>query len=976
MIGSFLGKSIKILAILLGIFIISALVVPNFIDLNKYSQSIVDKIIDKTGKKISIKGKISLSISSQIKLVIPNISIYTGDEKKPENIVEAGALVLRTPLYNFLFGNRSFDNAELQDANINRDNKASHISNLVLLGRTVGLKSFTIKNSILYDRSNPDKPLYNQVNVRVDFLKYGSTKMSGSFLKDNENVNINGQLEEPQQGGGQTVTLSINNQNIDINFQGNVKFLESSGEDLEGNVKIKVRNPSLLVNYLAVTIPILEDMQKLSLDKDINILGDVSYVNNFLEVKNIKISSDHTNGNGSFSLSFVDDSNLKIDFDFDSIDLNQFLSFSNNKGIEVSSSEVFVDTSRMMGGNNFYINPVFMGKADISLKLTAKKVIIQKVALEDLNFRYAVDNNIINEGVLEFNIHNDELSSRFSIANLAFSNVAKDIILLGQFSNEGNNINKTLELFNLTEHVKIQEKSLNYSIKSKIIFAPQEISIFDITGSIGEKGKVSGSIATKQDVINDYKVDLKFSNLNLVSFELPLFQSRLLSLLTDSDDDRYLSKFIWFRTLTSTYNIKLAFDNAELKDNKIIDNLTVLCELSPANMSIKGAVKSSFADGNFILGLTVSSIMPSLDIKMDGNKLDYNVLGELLSNFIKTSADNYQKPDNQIWSDQPLKPFSIYKYAANFDIDIKSLQFREKELKNFNLSARTANDALYIENLAMDIYGGVFQARGNISFFGKLLYQFSFSGSDFKVQDLLNEISPQINAFNGPISFNGSIVTEGRNVKELVSNLGISSNFASASMILNGIDSDMVVDIALEREKIDKDQVLDSLDVSLNKGTTDMLELTGNFKGEKGVIASNNITFKTRFNSSITAIYLDLNTMALSSNTQFLFLPYDDPDPISYNIFVSGNLKGSLGRKTDSTNLIKYVKSAYDIVTAEDILEARKLNKQIERKKKSVIENPNDKNYLYYKLQEQEIAEKDKAEEAEVLKNLDKTKKE
>ena len=396
MIGSFLGKSIKILFILLGIFVISALVAPNFINLNKYSQNIVDKISDKTGKKISIKGKISLSISSQIKLVIPNVSIYTGDEKKPENIIEAGSLVLQTPLYSFLFGNRSFDNAELQDASINSNNRASNISNLVSLGRNLGLKSFTVKNSVLYSQSQPDKSHYNQVNIRTDFLKSGLTKISGSFFKGYEEININGQLEEPKQGAKQTVNLNINNQNIDINFQGNVRFLESSGEDLEGNVKIKVRNPSLLVNYLADTIPILADMQKTSLDKDVNILGDISYVNNFLEIKNIKINSEHTNGNGSFSLSFVDDSNLKINFNFDSIDLNQFLSFSNNKGIEVSSSEVFVDTSRIMVDNNFHINPIFMGKSDISLKLTAKKVIIQKVALEDLNFRYAVDNNIIN----------------------------------------------------------------------------------------------------------------------------------------------------------------------------------------------------------------------------------------------------------------------------------------------------------------------------------------------------------------------------------------------------------------------------------------------------------------------------------------------------------------------------------------------------------------------------------------------------
>jgi glycosyltransferase involved in cell wall biosynthesis len=65
-----------------------------------------------------------------------------------------------------------------------------------------------------------------------------------------------------------------------------------------------------------------------------------------------------------------------------------------------------------------------------------------------------------------------------------------------------------------------------------------------------------------------------------------------------------------------------------------------------------------------------------------------------------------------------------------------------------------------------------------------------------------------------------------------------------------------------------------------------------------------------------------------------------------------------------------HIKGKYNIVTAEDILEARKASKLLERSRMDPIENPSDKDYLYFKLQEQKRLEKEKEEEAAVLRSL------
>ena len=978
MIKEFLVKSIKVLVILLGVFFLAAFLLPKFIDLNSYSQSIVDQISKKTGKKFAIKGKILLSISSQIQVTVPNISIYSGDNLNTQSFIDAKNLVLTMPLYKLFSKNRIFDSAELQEANLNLDNISSNISDLLLMEENFNLKSFTIKNSVFYNQSQLDKQQYREVNLKAYFKKDGTTKINGNFAMDKGIINVIANLEEHKKGSPQILSVNINGDNLNLDFQGNLECLENSELNIAGKIKTKIKDPSLIMNNLVEIMPFISDMTKTSLQAPIEFSSDIIYTKSYFEAKNLLVTSDHTNGSGDFALSLSQNPSLRLNFNFDSIDSNQLLSFSKNETTEASSSEIFVDNSTKIMNDSSYLNFSFINKLDVSIQLTAKKALIQSVTLENLNFNYVVNGGVVADGNLNFEINNDSLNSKFRVSNFKFDKIANTNILLGQFTNEGNNINKTLELFNLKDYINIQEDNLNYSINSKIILAPQEISIFEMNGSIGDNGTLAGSIATKRQAINDYKVDIKFNNLKLVNFELPLFKSRLESLLVNSDDDGYLSKFIWFRTLTATYDIKFAFENTELKNEKI-DNLTVSCDLSPANMSLKGGIKSDFADGNFAVDLTAFSIKPSLAVKIEGEKLDYSVLTALLFDFLKKKHSEDVKVstdaiNSQIWSDKALDVFSIYKYVANFDIAIKSLGISNVNYNNFNLSARTSSDALYIDNLEFGIYGGTFQTRGNISFFEKLLYQFSFSVANLETKTMFADILPKLNVFEGPISMAGSVVTEGQSMKELISNLNMSSNFVGSMVSVDGIDSDEVVDIALQREQLEQDKVLDSLDKALSNGTTDMISLNGSFKVNSGIAETNNTTFKTRFSSSITAIYLDLNTLNISSNTQFLFLPYEDPNPISYNILLSGNLNGELQRKIDNNTLLKYVKSEYGIVTPEDILEARKMNKQIEKKRNFLADDADDNNYLYYKLQEQDLAEKEEAEEAELLKKLNSSK--
>ena len=250
------------------------------------------------------------------------------------------------------------------------------------------------------------------------------------------------------------------------------------------------------------------------------------------------------------------------------------------------------------------------------------------------------------------------------------------------------------------------------------------------------------------------------------------------------------------------------------------------------------------------------------------------------------------------------------------------------------------------------MYGGEFQSKGNISFFDKLLYQFSFSTSGMETKDIIKDIMPSLAGIEGPMAATGSIISQGNTMQSLVSRLNLSANFASPKITLNGIDSDSVVNLALRRKYVHKEKVLEMIDQNLNSGTTDLTRVEGNFKSSNGTISTNNLGFRTNLTNGVFAMSMDLNNLTLSSRTEFIFAPYSPyKENVDFSLIKTGSLKQGLNRSIDKPNLLKYVKWNYSIVTAEDIDAEKELAK---KRLKYLSEDPDNKDYLYYKIQNQD----------------------
>ena len=939
-------KITKILAVLVLIMIIGVFTIPHMINLDRYSRIIAKEIQSATGHKVSIKGKASISISSEIQITIPDFIMMSNDKENSKTFIHAENIILTSSIYNFIFGKKIFHTAELNNAIISN----SEVSDVTLLNKHFNLKLFTINNAHIYDKTGLN---YSTLNIDINFESNGALVVSGKFLTKEREFNISANISEYKSNSSRMLKLDLSSAGAKASFNANLQDI-SNKLSVTGSLKAKIDDPSLLTGYFANTMPFIISMKKTHIKDSIHILSDISYNDGYVEANNFKITSGNTSGDGKIGFSLVDNLNLKVNFNFNSIDLNKFLSFKKEDADQMSFSEDSID-------DDSYVSLDFVQDNDVFVNIVAEELIIHKAALKKFDFNIDIKNKDVKSGSLGFYITNGDDKSTFNVSDVSFQKVGSTNVLLGEFSGNGNNINDTLELFNLQDSFAIAEKNLNYNLKSKLIVSSSEISLFNIIGAIGQKnGQVVGNVTAQLSQIENYNINLKFAHIKLDDFELPLFKSRLQSLLHGSEKDDYLSNFIWFRTLPSAYSVKLIFTDTEFKDEKI-DNLTILCNLTPDNMKLKGLIKSSFADANYSMDLEALSIKPSIKVKVSGDHLDYNIFTSLLSNIVQPGSidksDDLDAPQS-VWSSKELDLFRIDKYTASFEFDIKNIKFYDDIMTNLRLYSHTAGKILYIDNLDFEIYKGHILSTGNISFFDRLLYQFSISGSNIETKNLFASNMPEIDVFSGPISFTSSFIAEGNSPKEIVANLNVSSNFASSGMVLSGLDSDTVVDIALQRKKIPKDKILSSTEKALIQGTTNITGLSGRAKGEKGIVQSNDITFKTRFNSAISAFSLDLNNLTISSHTQLMFMPYEGNSPVSYNIMIRGELKKPLQHKIEDKDLVEYLKSTYDIVTEADIIAARKARKEKKKKKINPIEELDNKNYLYYKLLEQDSNQK------------------
>ena len=960
------SKPVKIIAIIIILAGISVRISAQIMGVDKYSAFIISEITNLTEKKVTIEGEISLKtvpILNTAKLVIPTITITELNEKNSSTFLKANKITINMSLLDFLFGKFSFKSIEIDDYNVNlvssnnetpnnwsfiydalaKKNEFAKINHIKFYN---GKISVVNKNNIfVYDQANLD--------INIDKIK---TDIIGNFFFNELAFNIESSIESLVENDQQAISIKLIHDGTNLLLNGKLTRNDHLIK-IEGETHIHLTKPSFITRYLVKAIPAMSSSPREILKDEMDVTGRLSLERSYFRMDDLKISSKTTNGSGNIEFFLTDNLDLSLSLNFEQIDLSNFIVFDGGSAMKVFSDKILEqNNSSNATDSNSYLNFNLIDSHNIFIDFMAKKMLASDTEFQNIDFTFNTKVGDMKEGDIAFTIKKDQYKTDINLNNLSITDVDGVHLLLGDFSNKGEDINQTFKMLGLQYLIDLDGSQLNYNINSKIIFSPKEISAFKIIGNIGNSGNFSGSIASTRNEINYYNFDLTFNNLEFANLSMPLLEERVSTLINKSQDDNYLSYFRWFRTLSSSYRLKFIFNNSIIQ-NKTIEKITTNCKLFPGSMSLKIDLNSDFADGRYQIDVTANQLKPSLDLKINSINLNFDILKPLLMKFYteddqKNNTTLSSIHTDNVWSDKKLNIFKINKYTTNIDLSAVNLTFKSKNINNFRFIAHTKGDVLFIDNWYLKMYGGEFQSKGNISFFDKLLYQFSFSTSGMETKDIIKDIMPSLAGIEGPMAATGSIISQGNTMQSLVSRLNLSANFASPKITLNGIDSDSVVNLALRRKYVHKEKVLEMIDQNLNSGTTDLTRVEGNFKSSNGTISTNNLGFRTNLTNGVFAMSMDLNNLTLSSRTEFIFAPYSPyKENVDFSLIKTGSLKQGLNRSIDKPNLLKYVKWNYSIVTAEDIDAEKELAK---KRLKYLSEDPDNKDYLYYKIQNQD----------------------
>ncbi len=942
----------------------------HFIGAEKYRTFIISEASNVLGGKTILVHKPlelkTIPILNKAKIIIKDVEV-----KDREEFLKAKEIVLTISLVDFIFGKLTYKSLEINNLDlflsINKDAQNNKTKNWSFLynnenkrNKFFQIKDLQLNNSSLTYKDGDFNFNIQEADISLDLNDTDKIALNGTFsIKDSKYA-----INALKDFASNSLDMNLKEDGTDINVKGKV-INQIDNFSLSGDLEVKLLKPSFVSRAVINAIPFMKGMQKDTLQDPVSIKGDLLLGSNNFQINNLIINSTKTNGTGNIKIAFADTRDFNLNLHFTQLDLSNWFNFGTDNFVNAlakNPANIDATANQQTQEQHSYINFDLIDDESINIVLNAKTIILKNSDINNFKFDFNTNTGFVNKGNLSFDIHDDQYSTSINLKNLNFQNVDNVHLLLGEFHNEGDNINNSLKILNLQDFIDLNGLQLNYNIHSKIIFSAKEISLFEIKGNIGNIGSINGSIASTHDNMSHFNFDLQLNNLSLSDFKLPLIQERGYSLLTKSNNEDYLSYFRWFRTLSASYRFKIALQNTQIKDENI-SSMLITSDLSPGIMDAEINIDSDFTKGIYKFELTATQLKPTILLSSNLEFVKLDKLLELSQYFFNTDNTEQttktflQEQSLNFWSDKKLNIFNIQKYGAKIDLSAKEIQMKNKTLNDFRVLAHTSSDVLYLDNIYFKAYDGELQTKGNISFFDELLYQLSFNTSGMESKKIIDDFFPYLGGMEGKFAATGSVILQGNSPKDLISSLQISSNILAPSMTINGFSSDDIVDLALKRVDINPSAVLDRINVLLNTGENEITNLTGNIQGKKGMLTTNNISFKTRFSQGVFGMSLDLNNFTFSSTTQMAFAPYVGNQIITYNFNKNGSLFNKLNATIDSNNLLSYVKAQYGIVTEEDLQNQQKL---LQEQKRKLAEDPDNKDYLYYKLQQQLDASQNK----------------
>lgn len=844
---------------LIFLLIAAVIIVPSFIDWNKYKSNIIEIAEKQTGYNIDLMGDLKISLLPSPEAYISGVTVKSPKSQKYDNLVKLERLDLSLAFGPLLSGQLEVTSLELVKPEIfievfedsSQSWQTDEINNLMSRddvnqesdsSNDSGLNNISLQNVIIsqgkmsyFDTNAKSESLIDDVTVTLKADTFsGPFFGNGSVKIFNRNINFEGKtgrLDNVEKSIALNVNGSIEPENVYFSFGGVVGFAKEI--DVQGETEISIDN----LNDVVSGTPLK--------DTAFNTKGILTFADGKFDFKNANLALNDqklkANLSGSLepfkmnvdvsSSSFntaqiFSGSNIPQTRDFrfkgmvvnenEKYALNDFvlnLDEMNTKGdvsylqskrpkltldVDVNALDANMFTTQQISNQNVDLEDTFSSMKfpfDMNLKLNIGTVLYQNLKLNDVRTSVSTLNNSVS--IKEF-VVNSVANSKISLT-ADIENIQTIEGLNADFSIDSSNFKKTLSAFEIdTSNIPQGLNKGGVSLQAK-----GNKSLLDITAAIKAAGGeiVLGgnlkNILGKTPSLSETVIQIKHKNFNdAVNLVAPGFGV--------------------YSNLNKPVNIY-----TKVEQNGAVYQLN----------DIKADLGGIAAQGSASIDISGSKPNLSGDLK----------LGDVV---IKGGKDSANQSATSSWSRQALESSWLNMIDFDFKLAAKSIDYQGWNMMAPRLDMTLNNGTLKLTQLSGGLYDGQVFLSGDTKAFGQD-GGYTING-DVKLRDVSFE--PLVKSFagnqilkgSGLVDLDSNVSMAGISPAALISTLKGEGILSGEKIVLDGFNLKRFAR-ALSSDTKPGDTALGLFKTTTKGGQTNFDTMDGQFNIREGIININKL---------------------------------------------------------------------------------------------------------------------------------------
>ncbi|WCR53481.1 MAG: hypothetical protein PG981_000503 [Wolbachia endosymbiont of Ctenocephalides orientis wCori] len=802
---------------------------------NSYRGNIIQELEKKYDAKIHIGGKVEVSLITP-KLTIHNVYIQYNEnnnqEQKLSDLVSINKIEIKPSILPIL----SFS---LQAKSITLSGIKSNKKNLLHVINTKA--SSNIIDVIIKD---------GQINLKDDFSDYRSI-INIKEVSIRKNKHVFGEIKVGDNDyyfGGK---IDITKQNVRIDIESdfiNLLFTGNKNQDeLRGYSSLKINNSSNSINDFS-KIANLNFLGNIVPSENIAVSSNISITKEGLKVTDIEIDSQSMKANGTIQNN-RESGHTDVNISFSKIDFD----LTRNNLKNAADTKDILECFREAIPNNLSLN---MNIEASEIKYRSKILNNFRTILKFADGKAKVDTLLKFPGIDNISYLSGEISNNRSMSEFN-----------GNLLIEGNDFESfTLCFF---PSIKTQEdKKSQFTLRSKLHFAPRILAISDITLVSDEQfweGSVKANHTKKHNTIDGR---LSIQKLNMDRYNYNLFSN--------------LSKIEWLKSLKYDVKINTHISDFILNDTKIKD-LNFLLKAEKGKLvadKLKLSSKDFDITGDAKILADAKYTKPLVEVNLNGSKFDGKIFK--LPNLIEVKKNARNDIDQIQWSVEKFKFLDAKEvFDANIQINATEFIIKKNILKDFNLDVMIRNNAIAVRQINYAL-----EEQGQVSFQGYLRPDSMYT--KFFVANLdTKRINKFLGANNlkGQISLSGSIKAQGKSFQAWANNLSGEINLQTQGIEFANADFNSFITNLLSSNN--KSEISTFAHTDIYNGSTFFENVIGKANINNGICSASLQFGIDKASGSISSNFM-LSNFTLASVFRFFFIPMGHSNPIYVDMHLDG----------------------------------------------------------------------------------------